>query len=303
MKKRILFIYNPYAGRGKIKSLLSDIIELFNKNSYEVVIYSTKCKKDAKKIVVNCLKNQKFEYIVCSGGDGTLNEVINGVMNSNNKPKIGYIPSGTTNDFAYSLKVPKNMIKAAQIILDDTLFPCDIGTFNEKYFVYSAAFGLFTDTAYQTPQTAKNILGRLAYVFEGIKRLPSWKSYHMDILYEDKLISDNFIYGMVANSNSVGGFKGITGKDVLLNDGQFEGLFIKTPHNVMDVQNIINDLRRGNLNSGRMISFPVKNISLMSNEAVPWTIDGEFGGEVQTVNINNCKQAITIATKLGTILS
>jgi len=299
MKKKLLFIYNPHAGKGKIKSQLSDIIELFVKHDYEVVVYSTKGKKDAKKIVIDCLKRQKYEYIVCSGGDGTLNEVINGVMNCENKPKIGYIPSGTTNDYAYSLKVPKNMLKATQVVLNEALLSCDIGSFNEEYFTYSAAFGLFTDAAYETPQYSKNMLGRLAYILEGIKRLPNWKSYRLDIINEDKVISDNFIYGMVTNTHSIGGFRGITGKGVLLDDGLFEAIFIKTPQNVSDLQSIINDLLKGKLNSDQIISFPIKEIYIRSEELVPWSIDGEYGGELQTVCIKNCKQAISIATILG----
>lgn len=296
MKKKLLFIYNPHAGKGKIKSKLSDIIELFVRNGYEVVTYATQGKKDAKRIVMECLKDNEYESVVCSGGDGTLNEVINGLMHIKNKPQIGYIPSGTTNDFAYSLNVPKNMLKAAQLILKGEVISCDIGEINGKYFTYTAAFGLFTDTSYGTPQSTKNTLGRLAYILEGIKRLPNWKSYHMEITYEDQVISDNFIYGMVANSYSIGGFKGLTGKDVRLDDGQFEGIFIKFPQTVLDLQVIINDLLTNNLNSDRIISIPVKEIQLKSEELVPWCIDGEFGGEFDVVEIKNCKQAISITS-------
>lgn len=299
MKRKLLFIYNPHAGKGKIKTRLSDIIELFVKNKYEVVVYATMGKKDAKRIVMECLKDEDFELVVCSGGDGTLNEVINGIMHVKEKrPRIGYIPSGTTNDYAYSLKIPKNMQKAAQLILEGEVFSCDIGEINGKYFTYTAAFGLFTEASYETPQATKNMLGRLAYILEGIKRLPNWKAYHMEITNGDQVISDAFIYGMVANSNSIGGFKGLTGKDVYLDDGQFEGIFIKYPQTVLDFQSIINDLLTGNLNSERIISIPVKDIQLKSDELVPWCIDGEFGGEFERVEIKNYKQAIDIAAKL-----
>ncbi len=298
MRNRLLFIYNPHAGKGKIKNRLSDIIELFVRNDYEVVIYATMGKKDAKNIVVDCLNREEYEIVVCSGGDGTLNEVINGIMNTDKRPRIGYIPSGTTNDYAYSLNVPKNMLKAAQVILSGEEFSCDVGAINGEFFTYTAAFGLFTDASYETPQTSKNMLGRLAYILEGVKRLPNWKSYHMEITYEDRIISDNFIYGMVTNSISVGGFKGLTGKDVLLDDGLFEGIFIKMPQNVMDFQSIINDLLKGNLNSDHIFSFPVKDIQLKSEEMVPWSIDGEYGGEFQTVNIKNYMQEITITASL-----
>lgn len=294
MKKKLLFIYNPHAGKSKIKNWLSSIVELFVRSNYEVVIYSTAGRKDAKKIVMDCLSREEYDLVVCSGGDGTLNEVISGIMHSEQKPCIGYIPSGTTNDFAYNLKLPKNLPKAAGVVLSGEAFPCDVGIMNGEYFTYTAAFGLFTDASYETPQTSKNMLGKLAYILEGVKRLPNWKSYHMEITCGDNVINDNFIYGMVTNSISVGGIKGLTGKDVQLDDGQFEGIFIKMPQNVLDFQAIINDLLKGNLHSDHIYSFPVKEILLVSEETVPWSLDGEFGGEFQTVNIANLQQAIKI---------
>lgn len=294
MKKKLLFIYNPHAGKSKIKNWLSSIVELFVRSNYEVVIYSTTGRKDAKKIVMDCLSREEYDLVVCSGGDGTLNEVISGIMHSEQKPCIGYIPSGTTNDFAYNLKLPKNLPKAAKAVLSGEAFPCDVGIMNGEYFTYTAAFGLFTDASYETPQTTKNMLGKLAYILEGVKRLPNWKSYHMEITCGDNVINDNFIYGMVTNSISVGGIKGLTGKDVQLDDGQFEGIFIKMPQNVLDFQAIINDLLKGNLHSDHIFSFPVKEILLVSEESVPWSLDGEFGGEFQTVNIANLQQAIKI---------
>jgi YegS/Rv2252/BmrU family lipid kinase len=243
---------------------------------------------------MDCLSREEYDLVVCSGGDGTLNEVISGIMHSELKPCIGYIPSGTTNDFAYNLKLPKNLPKAAKAVLGGEAFSCDVGIMNGEYFTYTAAFGLFTDASYETPQTTKNMLGKLAYILEGVKRLPNWKSYHMEITCGDNVINDNFIYGMVTNSISVGGIKGLTGKDVQLDDGLFEGIFIKMPQNVLDFQAIINDLLKGNLHSDHIYSFPVKEILLVSEETVPWSIDGEFGGEFQTVNIANVQQAIKI---------
>ena len=298
MQRRILFIYNPYAGKGKIKNRLSDVIESFVKKNFEIVIHSTTCNKDAKTIVRDCLGRNEFDYIVCSGGDGTLNEVVNGIMLSNSRPKIGYIPSGTTNDYAYSLKVPNNILKATEIILDESLLSCDIGSFNGAFFVYTAAFGLFTDVSYQTPQSSKSALGRLAYILEAIKSLPNWKSFRMTISIQDIEITDDFIYGMVVNSYSVGGIKGITGKDVLLDDGIFEGIFIRKPKSILDFQGIINDLSKGNKNKD-IISYPIKEISLKSSEFIPWSIDGEYGGEFKEVDIKIINKAISITSKLG----
>lgn len=294
MRKKLLFIYNPHAGKGKIKSLLSDIIEMFVKHDYEVTTYTTLGKGSGAKIVEECLKKEEYNRVICSGGDGTLNEVISGLMNCNVNIPVGYIPSGTTNDFAYTLTLPKQMLKAAKVAVKGREFPFDVGVINGKYFTYTAAFGLFTDASYETSQTTKNILGRLAYVLEGVKRLPNWKSYNMEITCGDITIQDNFIFGMVTNSTSVGGFKGITGKDVLLDDGAFEGIFIKTPQNVLDLQSIINDLLTGKINSDHIYSFPVKDIQLVSKELVPWTTDGEFGGEFSETNIQIIKQALTI---------
>ncbi|MDF2542566.1 MAG: diacylglycerol kinase catalytic region [Herbinix sp.] len=294
MKKKILFIFNPHAGKGKIKTKLTSILELFIRNNYEVITYVTLGKKDAKRIVIDCMNRDEYDYVVCSGGDGTLNEVINGLMVCNKQVKVGYIPSGTTNDFAYSLGLKNNMMKSAITVLDGKEFACDVGEINGEYFTYTAAFGIFTDASYETPQITKNILGGLAYVLEGIKRLPNWKSYHMKITCADQVITDNFIYGMIANSNSVGGIKGITGKDVHLDDGQFEGIFIKVPQNVLDLQAIINDLLKGNMKSNNIFFLPVKDIELYSEEPVPWTIDGEYGGEFKNIHIMNHKQAVTI---------
>ncbi|WP_033164814.1 diacylglycerol kinase family protein [Clostridium sp. KNHs205] len=294
MKKKLLLIYNPLAGKSKIKNWLSSIVEYFGRGNYEIVIYATKGKKDAKKIVTDCLKRDKYELVVCSGGDGTLNEIISGVMEFENKPVIGYLPSGTTNDFAYNLKLPKSLPKAAEVVLKGEVFPCDIGIFNGEYFTYTAAFGLFTDASYETPQANKNTLGRMAYILEGIKRLPNWKAYQMEIQCGERIIKDNFIYGMVANSVSVGGFKGLAGKDVQLDDGLFEGIFIKMPQTVLEFQGVINDLLKGNLNSDHIYSFPVKEITLICEEKVPWSIDGEFGGEHEKVEISNLNRAVSI---------
>jgi YegS/Rv2252/BmrU family lipid kinase len=294
MKKKLLFIYNPHAGKGKIKSWLSDIIELFVKHDYEVTVYTTLKKESGTKIVEECLEKETYDQIVCSGGDGTLNEVISGIMKSNANIPVGYIPSGTTNDFAYTLTLPKHMLKAAKVAIKGKEFPFDVGVINGKYFTYTAAFGLFTDASYETPQTTKNLLGRLAYFLEGVKRLPNWKSYSLEITCGDTFIEDNFIFGMVTNSISVGGFKGLTGKDVLLDDGIFEGIFIKTPQNVLDFQSMVNDLLTGKLNSDHIYYFPVKDIQIVSQEPIPWSTDGEFGGEYNKINIQIIKQALSI---------
>ena len=204
MEKKLVFIFNPKAGKGKIKTSLMDIVDIFNKGGYEVIIRATQAPKDAYEQVKKYA--DKVDLIVCSGGDGTLDEVVTGITEVGSKVPVGYIPAGSTNDFANSLFMPKNMLDAASMIMKEEIYRCDVGRFNSQTFAYVAAFGLFTDVSYETSQDLKNILGHLAYVLEGAKRLLDIKAYHMKVTTENGVIEDNFIYGMVTNSRSVGGF-------------------------------------------------------------------------------------------------
>lgn len=292
MGKTMLFIYNPNAGRGKIRSKLSQIIEFFSQTGYELVIYPTKQKLDARDKVKEYVTTEECEVIICSGGDGTLNEVVSGLMEKNVSIPVGYIPSGTTNDFGYSLRIPKDMIKAAQVIAKGTTLLCDVGRMNESFFTYTAAFGLFADVSYDTPQNAKNILGRMAYILSGVSRLHSIKSFQLVVENENEVIEGEFIVGIIANSNSVGGFRGITGKEVLLDDGLFELILIRKPHNILEIRNIINDLLKNDLSSSYFCSRRISEVRILSAVDVPWSLDGEFGGTTRIANIMVHKQAI-----------
>lgn len=290
MKKKLLFIYNPCAGKGIIRNKLSYIIETFINAEYEVTIYATRKKNDATQIVRE--QANEYDLIACSGGDGTLNEVTIGLIQAKKRPPCGYIPAGTTNDMATSLHIPKNMIKAAEVVVNGVPFPYDLGSINEDYFIYIAAFGAFTDVSYATSQSVKNVLGRLAYFLEGVKRIPSLKSYHYKVSFDDQVIEDDFIFGMVSNSNSVGGFRGL-GRDVSLNDGLFEVTLVRTPHNPMDLQMIINALLTQDKKSKFVYSFHTSEIHLLSDEMVPWTVDGEFGGNFKEATVVNHPHAIS----------
>lgn len=292
MKKSILLIYNPKAGKSQIKYNLSDIIDIFTKAEYEVVVYPTQKAEDATAAVLN--RRDGFDMIVCSGGDGTLDEVVAGMMKCKNKLPIGYIPAGSTNDFAKSLKIPKNMKKAAEAIVAGKNFPCDIGLFNEKSFVYIAAFGILTEVSYKTNQDMKNVLGHMAYVLEGMKTLPAVKPTHMKVIYEDVIIEDDFIFGMVTNSVSVGGFKGITGKNVTLDDGVFEVTLIKMPKNPIALNETLASLVNRKINTEQMYCFKTDKVSFISEREVSWTLDGENGGTHKEVIIENRKQEIEI---------
>ena len=195
--KKALFIYNPNAGKELLKPKLSDILDIIVKAGYEVVVYPTQSYKDAYRKVVSF--TEKYDRVICSGGDGTLDEVVTGMMERTEKVPIGYIPTGTTNDFANSLHIPKDLLQAADTAVGGAEFGCDIGKFNDDVFVYIAAFGLFTDVSYQTKQEMKNILGHLAYLLEGMTRLFDIPSYKIKVSHDGEEFEDEFIFGMVTN--------------------------------------------------------------------------------------------------------
>ena len=290
--KKLLFIYNPLAGREVLKPYVSDVVDIFVKAGYEVTIYPTQSYKDAHAKVLSY--TEKYDLVVCSGGDGTIDEVVTGMMERGENGPVGYIPTGTTNDFASSLNIPRDILAAADNAVHGAVFPCDIGRFNDDTFVYIAGFGLFTDVAYQTDQDMKNILGHLAYVLEGAKRLFNVPSYKMTVSYGDEVISDEFIYGMVTNSRSVGGFKNITGRKIKFDDGLFEVTLIKMPKNPIELQDIITALLIEEVDSKYMYSFKAETISFESEKDIPWTLDGEYGGTHSYVEIQNRRRALGI---------
>ncbi len=288
MGKKMLFVYNPKAGKAQIKTKLADILDIFTLGGYEITICPTQKRGDATELVAK--RDASYDLVVCSGGDGTLDEAVTGMMRSAWRTPIGYIPAGSTNDFGGSLSLPKNMLQAARVIVNGTHYACDIGSFNGDYFVYIAAFGLFTDVSYETAQDVKNVLGHMAYLLEGMKRLSAIRSYPMKVTYDDKVIEDDFIFGMVTNSQSVGGFKRITGKHVKLDDGVFEVTLIKRPKNPMELNNIMVSLLNRDIDSDAMYCFRAEKVLFESKEEVAWTRDGEYGGShTQVTIINRCK--------------
>ncbi|MCR5354980.1 MAG: YegS/Rv2252/BmrU family lipid kinase [Lachnospiraceae bacterium] len=292
MSKKLLFIFNSHSGKGKIKNNLVEIIDIFVKAGYETTVYTTQSQGDAVNKAYEEAAN--YDRIVCSGGDGTLDEVVTGVMKSGIKVPVGYIPAGSTNDFGNSLGIDKDMIHAADIAANGYRFPCDIGKFNDDYFVYVAAFGIFTEVSYATDQGLKNMLGHTAYILEGAKQLWDIPSYRMQVEYDGNVLYDEFIYGMITNSMSVGGFKGIIPGNISLNDGKFEVTLIRMPKNPIELNDILAFLTGMSKDSTMVYSFQTDQIKLTSNEVVPWTLDGEFGGNHQVVRLNDCQQALDI---------
>lgn len=290
---KLLFIYNPRAGKSQIRSNLLDIIDIFTKAGYEVTARPTQAPGDAIR-AVRKLTADSFDLIACCGGDGTLDEVVTGMMQCKLQIPVGYIPAGSTNDFAHSLRIPQNMMAAAERIMTGNSFACDIGIFNDDIFVYIAAFGVFTDVSYETRQDMKNLLGHMAYILEGMRRLPAIKSSRMKVLSEELEVEDDFLFGMITNSVSVGGFKGITGKNVRLDDGKFEVTLIKRPSNAMELNSLIAALVNRNINAECMLVFKTAHVIMESADELPWTLDGEYGGKHRAVTITNAKKAIKL---------
>ncbi len=292
MDKRLLFIYNPRSGKGLIKNSLSDITDIFVKAGFDVSIHTTQAKADATEKVKASAHN--FDRIVCAGGDGTLDEVVEGVMEAKAQCAIGYIPSGSTNDFGNSLGLGKGMLADAQIAAGEHSFLCDVGRFGSSYFVYVAAFGIFTDASYATDQSLKNLFGHAAYVLRAISTLWDIKSTRMQVEYDGNVLYDEFIYGMVTNSRSVGGISTILPDDVYLDDGLFEVTLIKTPKNPIELNEVAGYFAGLNHDTEMVYHITTARVKFTSMEKVAWTLDGEFGGEHESIVIQNIQKAIEI---------
>ncbi|MCR4611009.1 MAG: YegS/Rv2252/BmrU family lipid kinase [Lachnospiraceae bacterium] len=291
--ERLLFIYNQYSGKGRIKDSLSDVIDTFVKENYEVTVYATQAQGDATRKVIE--DGADFDRIVCSGGDGTLDEVITGVMKMGKRVPVGYLPAGSTNDFGNSLGIDKVIDDAAQIAAKGNLFPCDVGKFGDDFFVYVAAFGIFTETSYSTSQKLKNTLGYAAYFLEGIKQLNNVPKYHVKIDTGKEVIEDDFIFGMVTNSMSVGGMTEIVKGEVGLSDGLFEGCFVQSPKNMIELNEtlaFLSGLKKKE--SPHVYNFQSSSFKIECDDEMPWTLDGEFGGNHGNIEIECCHEAIDI---------
>lgn len=288
--KKMLFLFNPWSGKANVKEHLFEIVDAFAKEGYIVTTYPTQRQGDGYDYLKE--HSDEYELIVCSGGDGTLNETVSGVLsNKACTAAIGYIPSGSTNDFASSLLIPRTVGEAVKNIIEGDEYLCDVGVFNGHYFNYVAAFGLFTEVSYATPQELKNVLGHQAYILESIKSLSNQKRYDIKITSGDYEVSDTYVYGMVANSKQVGGMKGIAGKEVKLNDGEFEVMLIKAPKSPFDMQLMVNGFLLQE-NNEMVVHFKTNEITFESEEAIPWVLDGEFGGDQTSVTVSIEKEKV-----------
>ena len=283
---------NPKAGRTTLKNSLVDVLEVFCNNDYDVRTYLTKSADDAERVVAE--EGVGYDVIVCAGGDGTLGNTVAGFMKSGLKVPLGYIPCGSTNDFARSMEIPMTAVEAAEMVVGAEPFSVDIGSLNDKYFVYVAAFGVFSDTSYATPQNMKNIFGHAAYVLQGIKSIANIPSSKMKITIDGEIQEGEFIFGMVSNSISVGGFKSITRKGVEFDDGLFEGVLIRTIKTPADLERVVRALLTGDISEKSMVSFRASNVLFEAEDPVAWTCDGEFGGEYKNTSIDIHRRAIDL---------
>ncbi len=292
MRKQLLFIFNPKAGRGEIKNALFSIINVFSQAGYVVTLCPTQEAGQVGELIRTELLDK--DRLVISGGDGTLNEAVTALMQWNPSLPFGYIPAGTVNDFAASMNLSKNKQRAAEMIVSGKPFAFDVGQIGDRYFAYVAAFGAFSEVSYTTPQQYKNIFGRAAYFLEGISRLGKIKSYPLQVEYPEGVIEDEFIFGMVTNSVSVGGFSFSKRANIALNDGLFEVCLIKIPKNPIELQSIINALLWQKPDPALMYTFKASWLRIRSEAEMDWTLDGEFGGNTTDTILKNNKEALKI---------
>lgn len=293
--RQLLFIYNPTSGKGRGSTHLSTVVDTLTKGGWLVTVYPTQCKGDATRIAQEL--GDHYDRVVCCGGDGTLSETASGLTELQHPPLLAYIPSGSTNDCATTLHIPTSYPSAAALAAGDSQpLNWDIGTLNERPFVYVAAFGAFTEVAYDTPQELKNTFGHLAYIMAGLASIPSITPYHMTVEYDGHVLEDNFYYGMVCNTYSVAGMKNIPTDWVELDDGLFEVILVRKPMSILEVGAGLQSLLSQTPVEGNsaLLSFHASKLTFISEKPIPWTLDGEYGGSHVSTTVANHRQALRI---------
>ena len=293
MNKRLLLIVNPCSGRAKMRTELLRVVETLSSGGYTVTVYPTKTRGDATDYVSNLSENE-YERIVVCGGDGTLNEVITGLMKSELHITLGYIPSGTLNEWSSGLGIARSIPKAAEDINTGKKIQLDIGRFGDRYFSYTASFGAFTDASYSAPQDIKNVLGQAAYFFEGIKSLGNIKPVRLKFNTEEREIEGDFLFGAVSNSMSVGGIVKFDESAVKLNDGRFEVLLIRNPDNILKLQPIIDGILKRDFDREGIEFFTTESITVTGGDGLSWTLDGEYAEGKDEIVISNMHNAIEL---------
>ena len=290
--KKMLFVMNPFAGLRKAPKVLTEIITIFNRGGYMVNTYMTKGPGDAVTVVAELAK--ELDIVVCCGGDGTFNEAVSGVLKSGADVALGYIPAGSTNDFANSLKLSLNILKAAQDIVDGAAQNFDLGRFDDRYFSYVASFGAFTKSSYATPQSVKNTFGHAAYVLSGIQELSQIKTIPVKIQVDGQVFEDKYIFGAICNSTSVGGILTLDPNKVDMTDGMFEVLLVRAPKDLFELTECITAVQKQQYNCRMMTFRSAKNVKIFSDADMPWTLDGELANGAGELTAANLQHAITL---------
>ena len=290
--RKLLLIINPVAGRNQAQADLFKMVRVFAEHDCEVTVYPTRGPQDyTRKVLTDA---GRFDLVVCCGGDGTLNEMVSGMMQREDPVPMGYIPLGSTNDFAASLHLPSHVEEAALRCVEGTAFHMDVGSLNDRYFNYIAAFGAFTEASYATPQQIKNALGHLAYILEGVKSLGRLQPIHVRITADGETFEEDYLFGAVTNTVSLGGVLRLDPSRVLLDDGMYELLLVKNPQNPAEAQAMLSALMLQNYDGPLVRMLRASDILFESNHEISWTIDGEFGGSFSTTHILNNKNAVTL---------
>ena len=293
--KKMLFIMNPFAGQRKANRFLPDILALYNRAGYDVTAYMTGGPGDAVQTVERLAPS--MDLIVACGGDGTVNETISGILHSGADVPIGYIPAGSTNDFASSLGLSANILQAAQDTLEGSPLPYDVGDFGGRYFSYVASFGAFTRTSYATPQSIKNALGHTAYLLEGIQELSQIRKEHIRMEIDDLVVEDDFLFGAISNATSVGGILTLDPRQVDLSDGKFEILLVRAPRNLTEISECIQAVQSQKYNCSMITFRSASRVQVYASETMPWTLDGEKEDGRSCIDVRNLHHAIRLMKK------
>lgn len=290
--KKLLFVINPYAGTRKAGRYLAKIVEVFNRGGYDVNVHVTAGTGDCTQVVARLAGD--MDLVVCCGGDGTFNETVTGILQSGEAVPVGYIPAGSTNDFARSLELETSFEKAAQKIVDGECYRYDIGQFGERYFTYVASFGAFTKASYATPQNLKNVLGHTAYVLEGLQELGKIKPVHMRLEIDGEQIEDDFLFGAVCNTTSMAGILTLDPERVDMADGLFEVLLIRPPKDLPELSRCIQALTKQTYDSPMVTFCSAKQVKVVTEEPIPWSLDGEKEEGLTEITMRNLQHAIRL---------
>ena len=294
--KKLLFIMNPFAGQKKANKVLPEILMVFTEAGYEIQVAMTTEPGSAARIASQW--GGEADLVVCCGGDGTLNETVSGLLNAGLNPPIGYIPAGTTNDFGSSLKLSHNPVQAALDIVEGQPVAYDVGKFADRYFSYVASFGAFTKASYAIPQSVKNALGHTAYVLGGISELSQIRNEHIRMEIDGDVVEDDFLFGAICNSTSIGGILTLPPNQVDMGDGVFEVMLVRAARNLNEIPECILAVQNQTYNCGMITFRPARSVKIFADSSLSWTLDGEKAEGSSEITVENLHQAIRIIRRV-----